>query len=316
MDRVISMQSLGASGALHMGAKFLKDHYGPWTVGREAQVFIPAESWSNHPNVFEYLGIKVSPIPYLDNKSKMFDYNAFRATIGSIPHGSVLVLQNAAQNPTGCDPTSEQWYEIASLCRERGHLVLFDVAYPGFASGDVDTDLQSVRTFAKMEVPLILATTYGKCFGLYCERVGALFVVAPDEVVGKRIEKQMKFLARAETGAQPDFGSLIVETILSNAELRSLWQSELRDMAEQLKGRRQRLRRTLEDLKTPGIWSHITLQNGMFSYIGFTGEQIRLLREDYHVYLQDNGRVSIAGLNSSNLEHVARSIHAVITATK
>lgn len=174
-------------------------------------------------------------------------------------------MQSAAQNPTGCDPTLGQWHELASLCRERNHLVIFDVAYPGFASGDVETDLQSVRIFAKREVPLVLATTYGKCFGLYCERVGALFVVAPDEGVGKRIEKQMKFLARAETGAQPDFGSLIVETVLSDGDLRSLWQSELRDMAEQLKDRRERLQRRLEDLKTPGIWSHITLQNGMFS---------------------------------------------------
>lgn len=195
----------------------------------------------------------------------MFDYVAFRTAIGSIPQGSVLVLQSAAQNPTGCDPTLEQWHEIASLCHERGHLVLFDVAYPGFASGNIDIDLESVRIFDKMGVPLIIATTYGKCFGLYCERVGALFVVAPDEAVGKRIEKQMKFLARAETGAQPDFGSLIVETILSDAELRSLWQSELREMAEQLKYRRQQLQQRLVDLKTPGIWSHITLQNGMFS---------------------------------------------------
>lgn len=219
----------------------------------------------NHPNVFEYVGIKASPIPYFDNKTRKFDYNAFRTAISSIPRGSVLVLQNAAQNPTGCDPTLEQWRDLASLCRDRAHLVFFDVAYPGFASGDVDTDLQSVQIFAEREVPLVLAMTYGKCFGLYCERVGALFVVAPDEEVGKRIEKWMKFLARAETGAQPDFGSLIVETILSDENLRSLWRSELRDMAGQLKDRRERLRRRLEDLKTPEISSHLTLQNGMFS---------------------------------------------------
>jgi aspartate aminotransferase len=207
----------------------------------------------------------VTVLPYYDQNLRTVDFKAFCDTIDGLPSGSVIVLQNAAQNPTGCDPTLEEWQELAKAFKRRHHLAFFDAAYPGFATGDVDRDMESVRIFAEMEIPLILATTYGKSFGLYCERVGALFVVAPNQEMSKRIETQMRLLARAETGAQPDFGSSIVETILCDKDLKQTWLSDVRGMSQELQQRREELTARLEKLGTPGDWKHIKYQRGMFS---------------------------------------------------
>lgn len=189
----------------------------------------------------------------------------FSEAIKLLPAHSVVLLQSGAQNPTGCDPSPDQWRELASIFSQRGHLAFFDAAYPGFASGDIDTDLEGVRLFADHEIPLIFVSTYGKSFGLYSERVGILSILAPSEEVGKRIEKQLSLLARAESGAPPDFGSKIIETVLSDQALECQWREEVRNMANQLKQRRIELRDRLEELETPGDWQHITDQNGMFS---------------------------------------------------
>ncbi|KAJ5917239.1 hypothetical protein N7466_010793 [Penicillium verhagenii] len=313
--RIISGQTLGASGGCHAGAVLLRDHYGPWKQSGNPEIFLPSETWLNHPFLFKTAGIKPTFIPYFDAKTNKFDFTAFTEAIKSLPAQSVILLQAGAQNPTGCDPTLDQWHELASIFSQRGHLAFFDAAYPGFASGDIDTDLEGVRLFAELEIPFVFISTYGKCFGLYSERVGLISILAPNEEVGKRIEVQMSLLARAESGAPPDFGATIVETVLSDENLKHQWRQEVRDMANALKSRRVALREGLEKLETPGDWQHITDQNGMFSYVGLSVEQVTLLREKYHVYLQDSGRISIAGLNKFNIEHTASSISAVVKAT-
>lgn len=219
----------------------------------------------NHPFVFKSAGIKPTFIPYFNGKTNSFDFTAFTNAIESLPPKSVVLLQSGAQNPTGCDPSLQQWEELASVFSRKGHLAFFDAAYPGFASGDIDTDLQGVRLFAEHEIPLVFVSTYGKCFGLYSERVGVLSVLVADEDTGKRIETHMGLLARAESGAPPDFGAKIVETVLSDEALKAQWREEVRDMALRLKHRRQVLRETLEKLEAPGDWRHLTEQNGMFS---------------------------------------------------
>ncbi|KAJ5094990.1 hypothetical protein N7532_007281 [Penicillium argentinense] len=313
--RIISTQTLGASGGCHVGAVILKNHYGPWKLSGNLEIFLPSETWLNHSFVFKTAGIKPAFIPYFNNKTNAFDFAGFTSAIRSLPAQSVILLQSGAQNPTGCDPSPDQWQELASMFSERGHFAFFDAAYPGFASGDIDRDLEGVRLFAEREIPLIFVSTYGKCFGLYSERVGFLSILAPDEEVGKRIEIQLKLLARAESGAPPDFGAKIVETVLSDESLERQWRGEVRDMASRLKDRRVALRNRLEELGTPGDWRHITEQNGMFSYVGLSVEQVTLLRDNYHVYLQDTGRISIAGLNDFNIEYTADSISAVVKAT-
>ncbi|KAJ6003210.1 hypothetical protein N7451_005757 [Penicillium sp. IBT 35674x] len=308
-------ETLGASGGCHVGAVMLKNHYGPWKETGNPEIFLPSETWLNHAPLFEYAGIKPSLLPYFSSKTNSFDFVRFSEAIKLLPAQSVVLLQSGAQNPTGCDPSPDQWQELASIFSQRGHLAFFDAAYPGFASGDIDTDLESVRLFADHEIPLIFVSTYGKSFGLYSERVGILSILAPSEEVGKRIEKQLSLLARVESGAPPDFGSKIIETVLSDQVLEHQWRGEVRDMANQLKQRRIALRERLEELETPGNWQHITDQKGMFSYVGLTVEQVTLLRNEHHVYLQDTGRISIAGLNKFNMDHTARSISDVIKTT-
>ncbi|KAJ5613940.1 hypothetical protein N7528_007594 [Penicillium herquei] len=313
--RLVSTQTLGACGGCHTGAVLLRDHYGPWKRSGKPEIFIPDDTWLNHPFLFQSAGIKPTIIPYFNRKTNSFDFEAFTATIRELPAQSVILIQSCAQNPTGSDPSPQQWGEIATIFSQRGHLAFFDAAYPGFASGDIDTDLQAVRLFAELEIPLVFASTYGKCFGLYSERVGFLSVLAANQDVAKKLEVQMKLLARAESGAPPDFGSKIVETVLADEALKAQWREEVRDMANRLKQRRLRLREGLEKLETPGNWNHITEQNGMFSYIGLSVEQVTLLRNEYHVYLQDSSRISIAGLNNFNIDYVTRSISSVVKAT-
>jgi aspartate aminotransferase len=260
----------------------LKNHYGPWKQTGNPEIFLPSDSWCkasldhayksnadpitvNHPYVFQSAGIKPSVLPYFSSKTNSFDFVAFAEAIKLLPAQSVVLLQSGAQNPTGCDPSPDQWRELASIFSQRGHLAFFDAAYPGFASGDIDTDLEGVRLFAEHEIPLVFVSTYGKSFGLYSERVGILSILVPSEEVGKRIETHLRLLARAESGAPPDFGSRIIETVLSDEVLERQWREEVRDMANQLKHRRIALREGLEKLGTPGDWRHITEQNGMFS---------------------------------------------------
>jgi aspartate aminotransferase len=219
----------------------------------------------NHSHLFQYAGIKPTLLPYFSSKTNSFDFVRFSEAIKSLPAQSVVLLQSGAQNPTGCDPSSDQWRELASIFLQRGHLAFFDASYPGFASGDIDTDLESVRLFAEHEIPLVFVSTYGKSFGLYSERVGIISILAPSEEVAKRIGKHLSLLARAETGAPPDFGSKIIEIVLSDEALERQWRNEVRDMANQLRYRRIALREMLEGLETPGDWRHITDQNGMFS---------------------------------------------------
>ncbi|KAJ5995366.1 hypothetical protein N7481_002343 [Penicillium waksmanii] len=314
-NRIVTAQTLGASGGCHVGAVFLKLHYGPWKNIDAPEIFLPGDTWLNHPFVFQSAGIKPSFLPYFSSKTNKFDFEAFSAAVLSLPPHSVVLLQSGAQNPTGCDPSPEQWRALSSIFLQRGHLAFFDAAYPGFASGDIDEDLEGVRLFADLEIPLIFVSTYGKCFGLYSERVGILSILVPSEEVGRRIETQLRLLARAESGAPPDFGSKIVETVLSDGDLERRWREEVRGMAIGLKSRRRALREALESLKTPGDWQHLTDQNGMFSYLGLSKEQVDILQKRYHVYVQDSGRISIAGLNRFNIDYTASSISAAVKET-
>ncbi|KAJ6157457.1 hypothetical protein N7470_005049 [Penicillium chermesinum] len=314
--RIVTAQTLGASGGCHTGAVILRQHYAPWKQGLQPEIFLPHETWLNHPYVFESAGIKPTSIPLLQRPHQRLRLRRFHRRLTSLPAHSVVLLQSSAQNPTGADPSPAQWAALADLFIRRGHLAFFDAAYPGFASGDIDTDLAGVRLFAEREIPFVFVSTYGKAFGLYSERVGVISVLVPSTEVGARLETQLRLLARAESGSPPDFGARVVETVLGDGELEKQWRDELRGMAGRLKARRRALREGLEGLGTPGNWGHITEQNGMFSYVGLSVEQVELLRNKYHVYLQDTGRISIAGLNDFNLGHTIRSISAVVKETR
>ncbi|KAI1324632.1 aspartate aminotransferase [Xylariaceae sp. FL0255] len=311
---IAAMQCLGASGACHMGALFLKKHYKtPGNRGaNNTKVYIPEETWANHPNVFHHVGFETESLPWYNTKTQLLDIDALLARIATLPSRSIIVLQVAGNNPTGCDPSPSDWEALAQAFISGHHFAFLDAAYPGFVSGSLEEDCLPVRVFADAGIPLILATTYGKAFGLYGERAGILFITLDSKITAKRAEGQMKLLARAETGAQPAFGAAIVEMILANRELRCIWQEDLKLMAGELMSRRLALYKALKKRGGKKDWSFMMGQTGMFTYTGLKAEQIVRLREEHHVYIQDTGRLSIAGLCSSNIDLVAAGLWAVV----
>ncbi|KAL8832599.1 MAG: hypothetical protein Q9191_000168 [Dirinaria sp. TL-2023a] len=268
---VASMQTLGGSGACHMGAAFLKRHYRPKEIDQSAKVYVPAESWGkdnvNLPNVFRHEGFETASLPYYNNDIHHLDASALDVALRKIPSKSIIALQVCGNNPTGCDPSSSQWDILIKTFLSRQHFAFLDVSYMGFVSGDVETDCEPIRKFAKAGIPLLVAATYGKAFGLYGERVGCLHVTAPTVAISRRIETQMKLLARAETGAQPRFGALIFSTILENSWLKGVWQADVQEISRQLQDRRVSLKQALKDLGSHRNWDFITQQKGMFLYV-------------------------------------------------
>jgi len=223
-----------------------------------------------------------------------------------------VLLHACAHNPTGIDPTKEQWAQIADVCDERGLYPFFDCAYQGFASGNLNNDAWAVRYFVNRGLELLVCQSFAKNFGLYGQRVGALHVVFADSATKKAAATQLELLQRAEISNPPAYGARIVSRILTNAELFSEWERDLLTMANRINDMRIALRKHLEQLGTPGTWDHITSQIGMFSFTGLQSYQVERLVEEFHVYLSKNGRISMAGLNESNVEYVAKSIDAVV----
>ena len=219
---------------------------------------------ANHANVFEHVGLQVEFLPYFDQTTTDLNFPRFHSAIDELPERSVIVLQTSGQNPSGCDPNGGQWSQLATTCLARGHLIVFDAAYYGMASGCVHQDTEGVRICAEAGVPVVLAATYSKAFGLYSERVGFLAVTAPDQEISRRLQMQLRLITRYETGGLPAFGSTIVEIVLSDPELQAQWQDDIGRMASQLQDRRRKLLALLKELETPGDWGFITRQKGMF----------------------------------------------------
>ena len=210
------------------------------------------------------MGLETGSLPWYNHSTGLLDIDALVAAIDSLPEKSVIVLQTAGNNPSGCDPSASQWRMLANTFTRHRHFAFLDTSYPGFATGDMDTDCEPIRLFAESGIPLLVAATFGKAFGLYGERAGILCITSPNRDVAMRIERQMSFLARVETGPQPAFGAAIVEIILSNPELKRTWEGNLKQMAEDLISRRELLRRELVALSSSRDWDVITRQAGMF----------------------------------------------------
>ncbi|RMZ86619.1 hypothetical protein DV736_g6156, partial [Chaetothyriales sp. CBS 134916] len=262
-NRVASMQALGGSGACHMGAVWLKKYYYP---SESPKVYIPKEAWANHANVFASVGLQVrETLPYFNHETKNLDAEALLAFAQRLPKHSTVVLQVCGNNPTGCDLPQAAWNRLVQVMKQNDLLAFLDIAYQGFASGDVERDAEPIRILAAHDVPLVVAVTYSKAFGLYGERVGQLCVTAPDAQTAEVMERHMLLLARAETGAQPRFGALLVSIILEDVELTARWKSEIKEMAENLRERREALLKEIGKVSSMD-WSFAAEQRGMFLY--------------------------------------------------
>ncbi|KZT11265.1 aspartate aminotransferase [Laetiporus sulphureus 93-53] len=311
-NRISSVQTISGTGANHLGALFLSRFY-HWAEGTPKAAYLSDPTWVNHLQIFKGVGIAPLAHSYYDPSTIGLAFGAFLATVQTAPPKSVFVLHACAHNPTGVDPTREQWGLIADAVLERGHYAFFDSAYQGFASGDLDRDAWAIREFVRRGVPMLVCQSFAKNAGLYGERVGALHIISPTPEAALRIKSQLSVLTRSEISSPPAYGARLMALIMNNAELFEEWKRDIKTMAERIIAMRKELHRLLtEELKTPGKWDHIVNQIGMFSYTGITTEQSQALIDKAHIYMTTNGRISMAGLNSRNIRYFAESLDKVV----
>jgi len=310
-QRVISVQTISGTGANHLGALFLSRFYG-WGDNSK-KIYLSNPTWANHHAIFKNVGIQPVDYAYYDPKTVGLDYEGFTGSLQNAPERSVFLLHACAHNPTGVDPTPEQWRAVADIMLAKKHYAFFDCAYQGFASGDLDKDAAAVRYFVEKGVPLLICQSFAKNAGLYGERVGALHVVAPTKEAADRVKSQLSVLQRSEISNPPTYGARIVSLILNDPGLFEEWKENIRTMAHRIIDMRNELHRILtEELKTPGSWEHILKQIGMFSFTGLNAAQSKAMVEDAHIYMTGNGRISMAGLNSKNIRYVAESLDRIV----
>jgi aspartate aminotransferase len=306
LERLAITQSISGTGALRIGGAFLSRFY----PGAKA-IYIPTPSWANHKAVFLDSGLKVEQYRYYDKKTIGLDFGGMLSDIKEAPEGSIFLFHACAHNPTGVDPNPEQWKEISEVVKKRGHYAFFDMAYQGFASGDVDRDAFAVRHFVEQGHNICLAQSFAKNMGLYGERVGAFSVVAESPEEKKRIDSQIKILVRPLYSNPPIHGARIAAQILGEPGLYSQWLAEVKGMADRIITMRAVLKENLEKLGSAHDWSHITSQIGMFAYTGLEPEQMDQLAKEYSVYATKDGRISVAGITSGNVGRLAEAIYKV-----
>ncbi|KAK2978901.1 hypothetical protein RJ640_012509 [Escallonia rubra] len=317
-NRVTTVQCLSGTGSLRVGAEFLAKHY------HQRTIYIPMPTWGNHPKVFTLAGLSVKTYRYYDPATRGLNFQGLNLScflhlhglledLGSAPSGAIVLLHACAHNPTGVDPTLGQWAQIRQLMRSKGLLPFFDSAYQGFASGNLDEDAQSVRMFVADGGECLVAQSYAKNMGLYGERVGALSSVCKTADVASRVESQLKLVIRPMYSNPPIHGASIVATILKDRNMFHYWTIELKAMADRIISMRQQLFDALRSRGTPGDWSHIIKQIGMFTFTGLNSEQVTFMTKEYHIYMTSDGRISMAGLSSRTIPHLADAIHAAVT---
>lgn len=314
--RVTSLQTISGTGAVHLGALFLSKFYHPNT---ERSVYLSNPTWVNHHQILSNVHLPAQTYPYFSAKTKGLDFEGMIGAIENAPEGSIILLHACAHNPTGVDPTQEQWKEISKVMQAKKHFPFFDCAYQGFASGDLNKDAWAVRYFVDEGFELCIAQSYAKNFGLYGERAGCFHFVTGSssdaEFTISRIASQLAILQRSEISNPPAYGARIVSTVLNDPVLFAEWEANLRTMSGRIIDMRKTLRAKLEEMGTPGTWNHITDQIGMFSFTGLTEKQVWKIREDAHVYMTKNGRISMAGLNTHNINTFAQAIDKVVRET-
>ena len=303
--RVATIQALGGTGGLKVGADFLK-HLNP-----NAKVLISDPSWENHRALFTNAGFKVESYRYYDAQTRDLNFAGMLADLTAAAAGTVVVLHACCHNPTGYDITPAQWDQVVSVVKANKLVAFLDMAYQGFAYGLAE-DGAAVQKFVDAGLTFFVSTSFSKSFSLYGERVGALSVLCENKEEAGRVMSQLKIVIRTNYSNPPTHGGAIVAAVLANPELRALWEKELGEMRVRIKSMRQML---VDGLKAAGVkqdMSFITRQIGMFSYSGLSKDQMVRLRNEFGVYGTDTGRMCVAALNSKNIAHVCASIAKVL----
>lgn len=301
-----TVQAISGTGSLRIGAEFLKRFF-----PNNKHVWLPTPSWGNHTPIFKHAGLEVKQYKYYDPNTCGFDYRGAIADIENIPEKSIILLHACAHNPTGVDPKPEQWQELSIVIKKRKLFPFFDMAYQGFASGDVDKDALAVRKFLNDGHTIALAQSYAKNMGLYGERIGAFSLVTKDKDEAARVLSQLKIIIRPMYSNPPIHGARLVTKILADSTLRQQWLGEVKSMADRIISVRSKLRENLKKEGSTKDWSHITDQIGMFCFTGLQAPQVEKLTKEFSVYLTKDGRISMAGVSSRNVDYLAYAIHQV-----
>ncbi|WP_280191613.1 amino acid aminotransferase [Delftia sp. PS-11] len=303
--RVSTVQAIGGTGGLKIGADFLKK------ISPSAKVLISDPSWENHKAIFTNAGFEVGTYAYYDAANRKVNFEGMLADLNAAAPGTIVVLHACCHNPTGYDITPEQWDQVIAAVQAKGLVAFLDMAYQGFGHG-IAEDGAVIGKFVAAGLNIFVSTSFSKSFSLYGERVGALSVVANDKEEAARVLSQLKIVIRTNYSNPPTHGGAVVAAVLNNPELRTLWEKELGEMRVRIKAMRQKL---VDGLKAAGVqqdMSFITTQIGMFSYSGLSKDQMVRLRSEFGVYGTDTGRMCVAALNSKNIDYVCQAIAKVI----
>ncbi|MCU1733583.1 MULTISPECIES: aromatic amino acid transaminase [unclassified Pseudomonas] len=300
-ERIVTLQSVGGSGALRVGADFLKRYY------PQSQVWVSDPTWDNHLAIFQGAGFAVNRYPYLDASGQAVDFAAMLDVFGKLPAHSIVLLHACCHNPTGIDLTPVQWQRFYALFRERSLIPFLDAAYLGLGEG-LDADTYAIRALARSGITGLVSNSFSKVFSLYGERVGSLSVVCKDGEIARRVAGQLKGTVRTNYSNPPRHGAELVATIFGDAELTALWRQELDAMRARMVGMRQALFDEVGRIDARREVGYLLRQKGMFSYTGLSADAVDRIREQHGVYLIRSGRMCVAGLNESNLATVARAL--------
>ncbi len=303
--RLITAETLGGTGALKIGADYLK------RLLPDATVYISDPSWENHRALFEYAGFAVDSYPYYDARTRGVNFAGMKAKLNALPAGSIVVLHACCHNPTGADLSEAQWRETIEAIRARGLVPFIDMAYQGFADG-IAEDALALNLFVASGLQFFVASSFSKSFSLYGERVGALSIVTGSKDESARVLSQLKRVIRTNYSNPPTHGGAIVAAVLDSPELRQMWEEDLAGMRDRIREMRLSL---VEKLQAKGVaqdFSFIVKQRGMFSYTGLSAQQVERLQSEFGIYAVSTGRICLAALNNQNIDYVVDAIAAVL----
>jgi len=304
-SRIATVQTIGGSGALKVGADFLAANF------RQSAVWVCDPTWDNHLSIFGRAGFQVFRYPYYDAKTHHVDFKALQASLEKIPAGDIVLLHACCHNPTGADLTEQQWRELAIIIRTRSLLPFFDIAYQGFGSG-IDDDAFAIRHFSSEGIACLVASSFSKNLSLYGERCGALHIVCDTAGQARNVLGQLKGTVRCNYSSPPTHGSRIVTMVLESSALRAEWERDLNKMRARLVTMREGLHAALHSRRPDVDFSYLLQQKGMFSFTGLTPVQIRRLREEFGIYLIESGRICIAALTQKAIQPLADAMAQII----
>jgi aromatic-amino-acid transaminase len=304
-NRIATIQTLGGSGALKVGADFLKNYF------PESQVWVSNPTWDNHVAIFTGAGFVTHQYPYFDAATRQVDFAAMCACLSDLPEQSIVLLHPCCHNPTGADLSTEQWDKVVEILQQQNLIPFLDIAYQGFGQG-MQQDAYLIRALANTKLKFVVSNSFSKIFSLYGERVGGLSFVCQDAEESSRVLGQLKFTVRRNYSSPPTTGAALVNIVLNRPELKQLWLDEVEEMRLRIFAVRDQLRSRLTQLAPAHNFDYLTAQQGMFSFTGLSAEQVDRLLAESGVYLVRSGRICVSGLNHHNVDYVAEAIAKVL----